>query len=118
MRDSKLARANDESLPKLAKRGERVGIDMLFPCHISGLRRTALKLLRDEAGADDVVHDSLTLAFVHLSQYEGRASAALRKLSRNVKSIAVAQRPSIQQERNSYRIAVDASASRRSHRVR
>jgi RNA polymerase sigma-70 factor, ECF subfamily len=70
---SDLAGANDESLLELAKRGERAAIDVLFSRHIPVLRRTALKFLRNEADADDVVQDSLTLAFVHLSQYEGRA---------------------------------------------
>jgi RNA polymerase sigma-70 factor, ECF subfamily len=70
---SELAGANDESLIELARQGERAAIDMLFSRHIPILRRTALKFLRNEAEADDIVQDSLTSAFVHLSQYAGRA---------------------------------------------
>jgi RNA polymerase sigma-70 factor (ECF subfamily) len=70
---SELAGANDESLIELARQGERAAIDVLFSRHMPILQRTALKFLRNEAEAEDVVQDSLTSAFVHLSQYAGRA---------------------------------------------
>jgi RNA polymerase sigma-70 factor, ECF subfamily len=64
---------NDEFLLELAKHGETDAIDILFSRHRPILRRSALRFLRNEAEAEDVVQDSLTLAFVHLSQYQGRA---------------------------------------------
>ncbi|HEX4076160.1 MAG TPA: sigma-70 family RNA polymerase sigma factor [Candidatus Acidoferrales bacterium] len=70
---SELAGANDESLIELARQGERDAIDVLFSRHMPILQRTALKFLHNEAEAEDVVQDSLTSAFVHLSQYAGRA---------------------------------------------
>jgi RNA polymerase sigma-70 factor, ECF subfamily len=70
---SELAVANDESLLKLARQGERAAIDVLFSRHMPILQRTALRFLHNEAEAEDVVQDSLTLAYVHLSQYAGRA---------------------------------------------
>jgi RNA polymerase sigma-70 factor, ECF subfamily len=70
---TQLAAANDESLLKLARQGERAAIDVLFSRHMPILQRTALRFLHNEAEAEDVVQDSLTSAFVHLSQYAGRA---------------------------------------------
>jgi RNA polymerase sigma-70 factor, ECF subfamily len=70
---SELAVANDESLLKLARQGERAAIDVLFSRHMPVLQRTALRFLHNEAEAEDVVQDSLTSAFLHLSQYGGRA---------------------------------------------
>lgn len=68
-----LAAANDESLIELARQGERDAIDVLFSRHMPILQRTALRFLHNQAEAEDVVQDSLTSAFVHLSQYAGRA---------------------------------------------
>ena len=68
-----LAAANDEALIELARQGERDAIDVLFSRHMPILQRTALRFLHNQAEAEDVVQDSLTLAFVHLSQYAGRA---------------------------------------------
>jgi len=68
-----LAGANDELLLDLARHGETVAIDILFSRHRPILRRAALRFLRNEAEAEDVVQESLTLAFVHLSQFGGRA---------------------------------------------
>lgn len=70
---SELAGANDESLIEWARQGEREAIDLLFARHVRVLRLTALRFLRNEAEAEDVVQDSLMSAFVHLSQYAGRA---------------------------------------------
>jgi len=70
---SELASANDELLLELARQGERAAIDTLFSRHMPILQRTALKFLHNEAEAEDVVQDSLTSAYVHLSQYAGRA---------------------------------------------
>jgi RNA polymerase sigma-70 factor, ECF subfamily len=68
-----LTAVDDERLLDLARRGERRAMDLLFSRHRCALRYTALKFLRNEAEAEDVVQDSLLSAFVHLSQYAGRA---------------------------------------------
>lgn len=68
-----LEAANDEALIELARQGERDAFDVLFSRHMPILQRTALRFLRNQAEAEDVVQDSLTSAFVHLSQYAGRA---------------------------------------------
>jgi RNA polymerase sigma-70 factor, ECF subfamily len=70
---SELETANDEVLLQLAKQGEPAATDVLFSRHIPVLRNTARRFLRNEAEADDVVQDSLTSAFVHLSQFAGQA---------------------------------------------
>ena len=70
---SELASANDELLLQLARQGEREAIDLLFSRHMPILKHTALRFLRNEAEAEDVVQDTLTSAFVHLAQYEGRS---------------------------------------------
>lgn len=68
-----LEAANDEALIELARQGDRDAFDVLFSRHMPILQRTALRFLRNQAEAEDVVQDSLTSAFVHLSQYAGRA---------------------------------------------
>ena len=70
---SELETANDDLLVQLAKQGETQATDVLFSRHIPVLRNTARRFLRNEAEADDVVQDSLTSAFVHLSQFAGQA---------------------------------------------
>jgi RNA polymerase sigma-70 factor, ECF subfamily len=70
---SELESANDDLLVQLAKEGEPAATDVLFSRHIPVLRNTARRFLRNEAEADDVVQDSLTSAFVHLSQFAGHA---------------------------------------------
>lgn len=70
---SELEAANDDLLVQLAKQGESQATDVLFSRHIPVLRNTARRFLRNEAEADDVVQDSLTSAFVHLSQFAGQA---------------------------------------------
>lgn len=63
----------DEALLKLARQGDNTATNLLFSRHMPALRRTALRYLRNRADSDDAVQDSLMSAYVHLSQFEGRA---------------------------------------------
>jgi RNA polymerase sigma-70 factor, ECF subfamily len=57
----------------MARRGDDRAIDLLFSRHIPALRSMAVRFLRNEAEAEDVVQESLLSAFLHLSQYAGRS---------------------------------------------
>lgn len=64
---------NDDSLVELARQGKQAATDQLFSRHICALRHMAIRFLRNEAEAEDVVQDSLMAAFIHLPQYAGRS---------------------------------------------
>lgn len=57
----------------MARRGDNRAIDLLFSRHIPALRSMAVRFLRNEAEAEDVLQDSLLSAFLHLPQYAGRS---------------------------------------------
>ncbi len=57
----------------MARRGDNGAIDLLFSRHIPALRSMAVRFLRNEAEAEDLVQDSLLSAFVHLPQFAGRS---------------------------------------------
>lgn len=63
----------DEALLRLARQGDNTATNLLFSRHMLALRRTALRYLGNRADSDDVVQNSLMSAYVHLSQFEGRA---------------------------------------------
>jgi RNA polymerase sigma-70 factor (ECF subfamily) len=70
---SELDTAPDETLLKLAQRGDRTATNLLFSRHRPVLHGAALRYLRNRADAEDAVQDSLILAHRHLAQFEGRA---------------------------------------------
>lgn len=65
--------STDDSLLQMARRGDNRAIDLLFSRHIPALRSMAVRFLRNEAEAEDVLQDSLLSAFLHLPQYAGRS---------------------------------------------
>jgi RNA polymerase sigma-70 factor, ECF subfamily len=93
----------DETLLQLARQGDNTATNLLFSRHTVVLRRTALRYLRNQADSDDAVQDSLLSAYVHLSQFEGRA----RFKSWLVSIVVNASRAKIRSRQNHWTLSVE-----------
>lgn len=65
--------AAEAALIARAQQGDPVAIETLFARHSPALYRTALRLLGNEAEAEDAVQDGLLSAFRNLRRFEGRS---------------------------------------------
>lgn len=65
--------AAEASLIERAQSGDSVAIEILFSRHSPALYRTALRMLGNEAEAEDAVQDGLLSAFRNLRRFEGRS---------------------------------------------
>lgn len=65
--------AAEADLIERAQRGDSVAIETLFSRHSPALYRTALRMLGNEAEAEDAVQDGLLNAFRNLQRFEGRS---------------------------------------------
>ncbi len=65
---------NEETLVTAAKDGHTEAFDQLWQCHAKGILRTAYRITRKHADAEDALQDSLLNAFVHIGDFDGRSS--------------------------------------------
>lgn len=65
---------NDSSLVASAKRGDREAFDLLMERHERRILFTAMRITRNREDAEDVVQQSFQNAFIHLDEFEEKAS--------------------------------------------
>jgi len=65
--------AAEAQLIERARQGDAGALDTLFARHQPALYRTALRLLGNEADAEDALQDGLLSAFRNLQRFEGRS---------------------------------------------
>lgn len=66
----------DEAIVNRVRAGERELYEILMRRYNQRLYRVARSIVRDEDEAEDVMQDAYVRAYVHLDQFEGRASFA------------------------------------------
>jgi RNA polymerase sigma-70 factor, ECF subfamily len=71
--DSNARRYDDAAIVARLKAGDMSACKACVEEHSDGLYRLALRLLRDEAAAEDVVQDTFLNAFKSLDQFDGRS---------------------------------------------
>ena len=68
------SRFSDEAdLLRRAQKGEGAALEVLFSRHSPALYRTALRVLGNEAEAEDALQDGLLSAYRNLQRFEGRS---------------------------------------------
>ena len=67
------AYAAEAALIERARRGDPAALETLFARHSPALYRTALRVLGNEADAEDAVQEGLLSAFRNLQRFEGRS---------------------------------------------
>jgi hypothetical protein len=65
---------NEEALVTAARGGHTEAFDQLWQCHAKRILRTACRITRNHADAEDALQDSLLKAFVHIGDFDGRSS--------------------------------------------
>ena len=63
----------EAQLIRRARQGDSAALELLFSRHAPVLYRTALRMLGNEADAEDAVQDGLLSAFRNLARFEGRS---------------------------------------------
>ncbi len=66
--------AEDAATLRALRAGDPSALAALFDAHADRIYRLALGLLRDPAGAEDVVQETFLAAITHLDRFEGRSS--------------------------------------------
>src|SRR5258708_8597685 len=69
---------SEEGLVVVAKMGDRTAFDELHKRHAAKMFRVAHRITRHREDAEDAVQESFLNAYVHLKNFEGRASSASR----------------------------------------
>lgn len=67
---------NDERLVEAAKGGHRMAFATLCERHTPRLYRTAQRITKNREDAEDAVQNTLLRAFLHIREFDGRASFA------------------------------------------
>ena len=65
--------ANEADLLERAQRGDAAALELLFSRHSPQLFRTAMRVLGNEADAEDALQDGLLSAYRNLQGFEGRS---------------------------------------------
>src|SRR5262245_15499286 len=86
---------SDESVLKRIASGDRMALRILFARHQVRIYRYALRLLRDEAKAEDVVSEVFVHAWRQAAKFEGRSSVSpwLLGITRHVAIAELRRRP-------------------------
>ena len=67
-----LSEEDDKTLVAAAENGCAEAFEILVHRHQLRMLRSALRLTRNEADAEDIVQQSFLKAFMHLSQFQGK----------------------------------------------
>lgn len=97
------ANPKETEILEKARQGDSLALEALFGQHAPALYRTALRVLGDEAEAEDALQDGLLSAYRNLSRFEGRSQFS-SWLTRIVINAALMRR---RRQRNRLTVSLD-----------